>query len=576
MSTNNFQINCKQCGAEQTYSPDDQSIKCSFCGAETDIPRPENTLPEVSDASAIVPLTVDENKLDLAIHEHMISGDFTPDDLLEKSIIIKRKLQYVPAYLYTADYVANWSAQFGNNRTETYTDYETKYEGNREIKVPVTKQRTVTDWHSSSGVDTGSYRVAAYGGDQLEPKVADFIGNGTPRNKTVFNASYLAGFDVEKYGLAESTAFTKSYQYASLKSGKSIESSALQRAHLAIEIGVKRHAKGDVQKDWHWTTKIQNPITETVLLPLAFGAFEYAGKEYSVWVDGNNPARVLGDQLPIDKNRKIQTYLGFVPLGVISGATLLVFYITGDLFWWETFIPLTLAGLYAYFRKKQIISHSKEVRSAQLLQRQANAVNTDSLSDTAKAAYVQSYQTPKPPILGDTSKDKIILPLISIIGAIAVLSATAGYWTTSTPTLPQAQSTTPSQRQQTPPITAPPSSALPQGNKASGWASVYWNDRTSSYSWSVGHPTAEAARTKAQNNCETQQGAGCKEWATIQKKCFAIYSNKSAEWVSLAFGDNIIDTKANADRSCQSKTGSACALDDRIGSNNAAACDSWQ
>jgi hypothetical protein len=123
----------------------------------------------------------------------------------------------------------------------------------------------------------------------------------------------------------------------------------------------------------------------------------------------------------------------------------------------------------------------------------------------------------------------------------------------------------------TPPPPPPPVSPPP---KRVGWISVYYSDITNKYSWVVGASSMESAQADAQESCNLRQGL-CREWATKQAKCFAIYSNSTARQMSIAFGGTEQKAMDAARIRCESRTGGLCLLDDSIGFQNASKCDSW-
>lgn len=406
MSENTLNLSCSKCGAKQTYSPGQSVLKCEFCGAETEIPREENILAEVEESDYIVPLTVDKKNLESVTQSYMVTGEFTPDDILEKAIITKQWLHYVPTYLFSGSYDASWTATFGYDRTEHYTEYVTKYDNGRSWKEPVTKTKTVTDWRPMNGSDTGDFVVQVYAGIKLDARAVNLIEDASLKDKlTGFKSDYLIGFEIEKYEIREKDAYSNSAQ---------------STVNSIIDRSVKTHGQGDRQRDWHWTANIDK-TTEKVLMPVAHSIFEYGGKEYHVWIDGSDQSRMVGDNLPVDENKKKAANKGFIPLGVVITTIIGALVLEGDIFNWMTFIALILTAAYAGLRKKQMVDYSKTIRQAMLLQKQAASTNTVNMSDEDKTALTSTYQKPKLPIFADTSKDKFYLSGLSIAGVLFVL-----------------------------------------------------------------------------------------------------------------------------------------------------------
>jgi uncharacterized protein (DUF983 family) len=586
MSESSSKVTCIKCGAQQKYDPAQRVIKCDFCGSETEIHRREDVLAPIEQSDFIVPLVVDKRALESATHAYMVLGEFTPDDILEQSVITKQWLNYIPTYLFRGNYEASWTASFGYDKTEHYTEYVTRYRNNHSYQEPVTRTKVITDWRPVNGTDSGSFCVQVYAGTKLDARAATLVENASLTNKiTAFKQDYLIGFDVEPYSVREQDAYRDSGE-AGINS--------------VIDYGVKSHAQGDHQRDWHWTANIDKS-TDKVLMPLAHSVFEYQGKEYHVWIDGSDSTKVVGDDLPVDKNRKNATYFGMVPFGVTCSAIAISVFVRYPFSFWFAVAAVGVTGLYAYLRKKQIINYSKSVRNALLIQKQATASDTVHMPDEQKSKLASSYQKPKMPVLADASKDKFVLPALTSIALLCVFLP--GVFLAQEEAVPdgpvvaQVPPASPTPPAEPPAGDQPPAAVPPQdpphdppsadqtpkapeqGAQQSpksnvGWASVYYSDATHKYNWSIGHKTPESAQSKAQANCDKNYGS-CKEWATKQKKCFAIYANREKHKMTLAFGDSLPEAKSNAEANCVKYNGPPCELDATIGAENAAACDQW-
>ncbi|MBT8610168.1 hypothetical protein G6660_08975 [Polynucleobacter paneuropaeus] len=405
MSSEDFKLNCSKCGAQQSYSPGQQTLKCEYCSAETEIPVPQEELVTTTQVHMVVPLVVDKTVLEGATQGYMVTGDFTPDNLLEKAVITKQWLNYVPIYMYVGSYDAQWTATFGFDRTEHYTEYVTKYENGRSFKVPETKTKTVTDWRPVNGTDAGKFATHAYAGTKLNPKAVELIegmhlGDNKPQ---VFKQEYIAGIDVEDFSFSDSDVYS---------------SRAESKVNAIIGYKVRSHAQGDHQRDWHWTAQIEKKYL-SALVPIAHSVFEYEGKEYNVWIDGSDPSKLIGDALPVDENKKRAVTLGYVPLGFA------VFAILIDFLGFQTSFDGTIVGLsavalglgylYFYLRKNEMLNYSKAIRNAYLNRKQANSVDTASLSTEEKDKMVMAFVKPAMPLMADTEKDKFVLPGVSLI-----------------------------------------------------------------------------------------------------------------------------------------------------------------
>jgi hypothetical protein len=189
-------IECTGCGASLKYAPDQQNLICDFCGLQISIPRPDERVPDEHSCDCFVPLIVGKDKPTDVTRAYMISGAYTPDDILDNSTITKQWIFYVPTYLFRVSYKAPWTASFGYDHTEPYTVFQRDRSG---VSRPITKYKTVTDWKPHSGVDTGTLAVQVYGGNKLTQKVVDLVEKGSIENVTTFDEKFTVGYDIEPF-----------------------------------------------------------------------------------------------------------------------------------------------------------------------------------------------------------------------------------------------------------------------------------------------------------------------------------------------------------------------------------------
>ncbi len=404
-------LNCRSCGAKIEYAAEEKSLKCLYCGTVNEIQRPEDALPDAVDA--IIPMGMSVEALERSAQAYMAQGDFTPDDMLEVAVFTRRERLYVPAHRFIVSYEATWTASFGYDRTEHYTEFVsvTKYSNGRSYTVqePRTRTKTVTDWRPANGTDAGSFSVAAYAGKLLNESalapgdlVPEVVAEGAI---TAFNDSFMKGIESESFTLPEAAALT------SLK-GEIDEH---------IDGRVRSHGQGDRQKDWHWRANYSHD-GQTVYVPICHAVFDYQGTEYHYWTNGVDGSTFRADALPEDANRRDHANKGFVP--AIAGAVSLV--ATGAL-WsvtkWGVFAVLLAAG-YGWLRRKALLAHSKQIRDSLLTQIRASA-STASSQDYAQESLNQAYQRPKTPPLARTDLDAKLLP--GLAAAVVLLVAVPSY-----------------------------------------------------------------------------------------------------------------------------------------------------
>lgn len=387
---------CKNCGAEIEYSATIQSLKCPYCDTVNEIKKPEDELPDSVDL--IIPLTLSVDQLEKQVYGFMASGNYTPDDMLEAATFVKRECFYVPAYVFSVDYEATWTASFGFDRKEPYTAYRTVTSNGHSRQEAYTAYRTVTDWRPANGVDSGIFAVSIYAGKTLNEsnlKPSDIvplvIENGKP---TAFNDSFMTGFVAENFVVSEAKSFD----------------SLDGEINANIDRRVKSHAQGDHQRDWHWNARISHS-SNTIYVPLAHAVFDYQGTEYHYWTDGVTGTAVRADQLPVDHERKKLVNKGFIPVGLAGiGA------VASSTIWsfsWVSLAVVAAMAAYGVIRRHAILGYSKNIRNALLVQMQASSTSIKDLSAEDQEKFSKAFQRPERPFFAKTHNDKVLIPSLA-------------------------------------------------------------------------------------------------------------------------------------------------------------------
>lgn len=422
---------CSNCGAKLAFSPNDATVTCSHCGAQSVIDRPEDELPKAIESQFIVPAAFDELELERLTYKYMSQGKHTPDDIIEKSEIVLKEIFYVPTYFFQGNYEAKWTATFGYDRLEPYTAYRpvtyTDNQGRQYTQQePYTAYRVVTDWRPMNGNDSGQFAVQTYAGPQMDQRVLSLIEQTNLENVTEFKVEFISGFELREFTVTPENSYRASGE---------------KQVNSIIDAGVRRHAQGDRQRDWHWTASTQKD-TSTVVMPIATSIFEYEGKRFQVWFDGDNPSQQIGDSLPIDTKRKNAITLGFIPFySSVAVTGILVASKHENIF---ISIGINLATLlFGFIRRSNIIDFSVSRREASLMQKHAESSTNEHLTDDQLQKLSDSYSTPITPLLAQTHRDHLLIPLaavfsstILVIGGVAApsssLNSSSDYVTTVT------------------------------------------------------------------------------------------------------------------------------------------------
>lgn len=356
-----LKLACKQCGAEQAYSATDRALQCSYCASVTDIPRPAEELPPAA-AGAIVPLSVSDSALLDAVYEHLASGAFTPDDLLATASFVQKDRFYAPVFEFTGSYEARWTASFGYDRSEHYTDHEDRTENGRTRRVPVTRTRTVTDWRPANGQAQGRFQVRAYAGARLspsEPALMALVEDVEAGQALPFDAAYTAGVPLEPFSLTPVAAYQGRGQ---------------PQVNASIDAGVERHGQGDRQRDWHWNATVRKQH-QTVWVPVCHVVWEYQGQRYNLWTSGVDAHRQVSDPLPVDRSRVKSLVWGLAPLAIALVTGPLAIESAKEMGRQPALPLMTMfaAGAFAFWRYRAVVGGSVRRRQAFLAARRGHS-----------------------------------------------------------------------------------------------------------------------------------------------------------------------------------------------------------
>ncbi|MDR2442107.1 MAG: hypothetical protein LBE31_01130, partial [Deltaproteobacteria bacterium] len=196
-------INCENCGAQVEVVPGQLVLTCPYCGSAINLVKKEESAPIVYDF--LVPTDGDRSRLRSVARKLMIAPNDAPDDVLDLSTFDEENFRFIPFWLAEGSFVSHWSASFGFDRTETYTEYVTQIDTQgRRYQTPETRYRKVTDWRPTSGTATGNFRLLKYGGniDKLPPYVISLLENPKALGEiATFTPALMGGFEADDFTL---------------------------------------------------------------------------------------------------------------------------------------------------------------------------------------------------------------------------------------------------------------------------------------------------------------------------------------------------------------------------------------
>ncbi|WP_421990005.1 TonB family protein [Roseococcus sp.] len=389
-------FNCDSCGAQQSFSAGAHSLKCEFCGRATLLTSESEVIPDGFDA--ISPMKVTTRQLELSAREYMAGGKYTRDDFVSGAEITKIERAYRPFFRYLGSYEGTWTASFGFERQEPYTEWV--QEGNNRTR-PVTRYRTVVDWSPAHGNFFGPFDFLGYAGDAIPASVARFMELNHSGELSTQIANFASGFDIEKAVIHQRNVFDETVR---------------ARVNAEMESNVHGNAQGDRQRDWSWRGT-HDYETSCVLLPVSRITCVFESIQYQIWVDGRDIRRVIGDALPEDGDRKRAVALGFLPAAASAVAFAAIAASLNNRGappgpYWIGIAIFAVALGYGFVRRHAILSHSAAVRSAILNLEKASRSNVAVASADQGDNDGARFNIPDKSWLARAGHGTVIVPLV--------------------------------------------------------------------------------------------------------------------------------------------------------------------
>ncbi|MDR2366929.1 MAG: hypothetical protein LBF58_02280 [Deltaproteobacteria bacterium] len=413
-------ITCPGCGADVELKPGQLTVTCPYCDNKISLVTPREETPLTIEF--MVPVGADKAALTSLAHSLMIAPDNVPDDILDNSKIEEATFCYVPCFMGQGKFDCHWSATFGFDRQEPYTDYVSRTDSNgRTRQVPVTRYRTVTDWRPASGTGSAKFlrMVSAADPKELGPNVPEMLQNTVPFQPIVYNQALMGGYPCLDFA------------YSPDQGGFALEN--MVQNEDATVFAHKR-AQGDRQRDWTIDAIVtfDGPV-KAGFIPLAKFAFSYEGKKYNVWAEGTKLGGYLHDAFPVDKGRSSKKAKGFVPLWVtLGGVALIVIGTLADVLpgyesgavTYVSVAALFVTLLFGIIRSGSISGHSKRLREASFAAKQLELTDaTNPRPDEERRRLLEKSQKPVKPFFAKTEDDGLLLPIMSGVCLLALIVA---------------------------------------------------------------------------------------------------------------------------------------------------------
>lgn len=266
------ELSCQQCGAVVTVPVENLTHTCPFCGSNKVIQRQADQ--GILRPKFLIPFKVKPDVCKAIAHQWLGSSWMTPSSLQQVAAIGAFTPIFLPFWTFTATCDADWRAEVGHDRTETY--YEN---GER-------KTRTVTDWRWKNGNVRNTYHDLLISGTKRHSLVLlNRLKSYDLDALTPYAAEFLAGMHAQAYDIPLEEAW---------ESGREQMRESSRQACL-------RDADGDHIRNFSMSLDFEDESWRYILVPMYSSVFQYQSKPYQILVNGQNGA-ITGPR-PADWNK---------------------------------------------------------------------------------------------------------------------------------------------------------------------------------------------------------------------------------------------------------------------------------
>ncbi len=259
-------LHCKNCGANQHIEENYKSLHCVYCTMPLvieDAYKEDWILP-----GAVLPFQFDQKKSHQIFSKWVKGLWFAPNNLKKAALDPEHtKGLYLPYWTFDAQLYANYTGQRGDYYYVS-VPYTTTVNGKT---VQRTRQEQRTRWSPASGVVKGFVDdTLIKASHQRKNPIPSKIAHWNLKALKPFNTSYLAGFVTEKYTIPLKDGHLSSTQ----------EAQHIARSWARHDIG------GDTQRVHSINMSLSEETFKHILLPVYISAYQYNGKKYNFFVNG--------------------------------------------------------------------------------------------------------------------------------------------------------------------------------------------------------------------------------------------------------------------------------------------------
>ncbi|HEX2526421.1 MAG TPA: hypothetical protein VHL31_08995 [Geminicoccus sp.] len=268
-------VKCDACAAEFSFSGDEFSGHCPFCGSATVTDTGVN---QHIKPSGVLPFGIDRKDAEAAFDRWLGGLWFAPSDLKHRSEKRERLVgMYLPYWTFDSATRSVYRGQRGDQYTTMEWVTVSDDKGNvRRVQQPVVRIR----WSLAAGQVARDFDdVLVPAAETLPSAMVDRLEPWDLQDLRFYRPEYLAGFRAQAYGIDLTAGFDR----------------AKVRMAAAIRQDVARDIGGDVQRIDFVDTQHDDVTFKHVLLPVWLAAYRYRGQPYRFLVNART-GQVQGER----------------------------------------------------------------------------------------------------------------------------------------------------------------------------------------------------------------------------------------------------------------------------------------
>lgn len=259
-------LHCKNCGANQHVEENYKSLACVYCGEP--LIREDEEIEGWIIPGALIPFQLNTKRA-RGIFKNWVSKLWFAPNKLKRAALNPEGLHglYIPFWTFDANLFASYQGQRGDYYFETQTYNSNKGKRTRQVRK--------TRWSYASGKVKGFVDDILINASQKKRRdIPSKVSFWNLKDLVAFNSKYLSGFITEKYTI-------------SLKEGHHL---SFQQAKDIAYSWIKRDIGGDTQRIANADIKLTDETFKHVLLPVYISSYNFNGKEYSFYINGQTGA----------------------------------------------------------------------------------------------------------------------------------------------------------------------------------------------------------------------------------------------------------------------------------------------